>query len=174
MDASQLRSLALTHVMYRAGDRVGQLLAYVSLSPVLLFCGCSAVAVYCRELHVVALLLGLLLNEALNSMLKSVFRHPRPAGTATSFLCHYSRRKPLGWSRHAVVTHAIRLLLRHIHHVICSCEVSKEDVCLKFSQPSVSALEFARAPALPRFWQLLYTAGPPPWRSPGTTGTPRL
>ena len=78
-----LKSFSLTHVEYTAGDRIGFLLALVSLTPVFVMCAYTVLIVSRRDLATMSLALGHLLNEAVNYALKHVIRQPRPAHADT-------------------------------------------------------------------------------------------
>lgn len=71
--------LTLTAVVYEAGDDLGKVLALVSMVPVFLIVSFLTTIYVRRQLHTCAMLLGQLLNEALNMVLKRRLRHPRPS-----------------------------------------------------------------------------------------------
>ncbi|XP_001505626.2 dolichyldiphosphatase 1 isoform X2 [Ornithorhynchus anatinus] len=76
------RPVSLTHVEYPAGDLSGQLLAYLSLSPVFVIVGFVTLIIFKRELHTISFLGGLALNEGVNWLIKNIIRDPRPCGGA--------------------------------------------------------------------------------------------
>ena len=83
-EAPLLKSFSLTHVQYATGDRIGLLLAVVTLVPiaVLVLYG-TLLAEGCllqRQIRplVAKSLIGQLLNEALNWALKTWIREQRP------------------------------------------------------------------------------------------------
>lgn len=78
MDAAEYKPFSFTHVLYRSGDRLGQLLALVSLAPVFVMVGLATLALSRRDIHVCTLAVGQLLNEGLNYVLKHTLREPRP------------------------------------------------------------------------------------------------
>ncbi|XP_060613494.2 dolichyldiphosphatase 1 [Anolis sagrei] len=76
--AVPLTSVSLTHVEYPAGDFSGYLLAWVSLGPIFIIVGFLTLIVFKRELHTISFLLGLVLNEGVNWLIKSIVQEPRP------------------------------------------------------------------------------------------------
>uniref|UniRef100_A0A7M4E7A7 Dolichyldiphosphatase n=1 Tax=Crocodylus porosus TaxID=8502 RepID=A0A7M4E7A7_CROPO len=78
------RALSLTHVEYPAGDFSGQLLAYLSLSPIFVIAGFVTLIIFKRELHTISFLGGLALNEGVNWLIKNIIREPRPCEEAHS------------------------------------------------------------------------------------------
>ncbi|XP_063000553.1 dolichyldiphosphatase 1 [Elgaria multicarinata webbii] len=70
--------VSLTHVEYPAGDFTGQLLACVSLGPIFIIVGFVTLIVFKRELHTISFLAGLLVNEGVNWLIKSIIQEPRP------------------------------------------------------------------------------------------------
>lgn len=75
----------MTAVAYEAGDFLGYLLAWSSLLPIfVVIAECTAFILAespRRRRQAGALLLGQLVNELLNIILKRLLRHPRPSGT---------------------------------------------------------------------------------------------
>ncbi|XP_078282162.1 dolichyldiphosphatase 1 isoform X2 [Rhinoraja longicauda] len=59
-------------------DFAGKVLAYLSLVPVFILFGFVTLIVFKRELHSISFLCGLVLNEILNWVIKSVIKEPRP------------------------------------------------------------------------------------------------
>jgi dolichyldiphosphatase len=74
-------ALGLTLVEYLAGDVLGAWCASVSLAPHVLLIVLSTLVVFRREWQPLLLLAGLLLNHAMNRMLKATLAHPRPLST---------------------------------------------------------------------------------------------
>lgn len=74
----------MTAVAYETGDPLGYLLAWCSLLPIFgVIAECTAFVLAespRRRRQTGALLLGQLVNELLNIILKRIFRHPRPFG----------------------------------------------------------------------------------------------
>jgi len=68
----------LVHVVYPKGDKIGQLLALTSLAPLALLVSFATLIVFRRDLHTMAYFAGILLNEALNWLVKHWIREPRP------------------------------------------------------------------------------------------------
>ena len=78
IDPSSYASLALTHVRYDPNDPIAKILSLVTLSPIFLLCAYVTIILYRRELTFINALLGQLSCEALNWLLKRLFRQPRP------------------------------------------------------------------------------------------------
>ncbi|ETV88154.1 hypothetical protein, variant 1 [Aphanomyces astaci] len=79
--SSQLKKpFSLTWVMYDVDDPLGQLLALVTLSPVFIMVMYATLLVFQRDLHIAFLLLGQLLNEVFNQILKRTIDQKRPDG----------------------------------------------------------------------------------------------
>jgi dolichyldiphosphatase len=73
------KPLSITYVQYTKGDIVGELLAYSSLAPVFTIVSFTALFVMHRNIRTLYFLIGQLLNEAFNLLLKNVIREERPA-----------------------------------------------------------------------------------------------
>lgn len=78
--------LSISHVSYVQDDSLGKLLALASLAPMLIFV--LEVAFIISSHHsmskrkvAIMLLVGQLLNEGLNILLKEYFKEPRPLGS---------------------------------------------------------------------------------------------
>ncbi|KAM4019480.1 dolichyldiphosphatase 1 [Anomaloglossus baeobatrachus] len=76
--SAQWRPVSLTHVEYPAGDVYGQLLAYLSLGPVVILISFVTLIIFKRELHTISFLGGLVMNEGVNWLIKNIVREPRP------------------------------------------------------------------------------------------------
>lgn len=78
------RYLSLTAVAYEADDLLGYIMAYCSLLPhAILIVQASALVLAeskQRRIQAGSILAGQIINEAINTLLKSVFRQPRPGG----------------------------------------------------------------------------------------------
>lgn len=72
--------LSLTTVVYREGDLVGKALAFASLLPLMILVGYITCIGLRRDTHTVFILVGQLLNEAINAALKSSIKEERPDG----------------------------------------------------------------------------------------------
>ncbi|CAH1271482.1 DOLPP1 [Branchiostoma lanceolatum] len=72
------KPISLTHVEYEEGDLLGKGLAWCSLTPVFILVGFGTLLLFRRELHTISFLAGILLNEAVNWVLKHLIREPRP------------------------------------------------------------------------------------------------
>ena len=73
--------LSLTAVVYQRGDKLGQLLAAISLLPLVLLVSLATLILCRRDLQTCCLLLGQLLNELVNKALKETIREARPLGS---------------------------------------------------------------------------------------------
>ncbi|KAG7257423.1 hypothetical protein CRUP_002912 [Coryphaenoides rupestris] len=86
----QWRSISLTHVEFPKDDLTGKVLAYFSLLPIAILVGFVTLIVFKRELHTISFFGGLLLNEAVNWLLKHIIKEPRPcAGSHTTLNTDY-------------------------------------------------------------------------------------
>ena len=75
-----LTSLSLTHIQFRDDDIYSKLLAHITLSPMAITCGYIAVVLTTRDLTVILMLIGQLLNECTNFVLKRLVKQARPTG----------------------------------------------------------------------------------------------
>jgi hypothetical protein len=75
-----VQAFGLTHVVFLPGDRLGELLALVSLLPIFLVVALATSCAVRRELATFTFLFGIIANEVLSYMLKHYFRHERPLG----------------------------------------------------------------------------------------------
>ncbi|KAI1292708.1 hypothetical protein EDD11_008708 [Mortierella claussenii] len=73
-----LTSLSLTHVQFNEDDIYSKIFAYLTLSPLAITCGYIAVVLTTRDLTVILMLVGQLLNECLNFVLKRLVKQARP------------------------------------------------------------------------------------------------
>lgn len=82
--------ITATAVAYEAGDVLGYLLAWSSLLPIFMVVAeCTAFVLAespRRRWQAGTLLLGQLINELLNNILKRLFRHPRPLSKVLPFV----------------------------------------------------------------------------------------
>lgn len=72
------KPLDLTFVQYPRGNCVGEFLAFVSLSPLITIVSLLTLIASRRDLHTIALMLGITLNCCLNVLLKHIWKEPRP------------------------------------------------------------------------------------------------
>lgn len=72
------KPFSLTHVEYPEGDRIGQLLAISSLTPIAIIVGFITLILFRRDLHTIMFFVGALLNEAINLIMKKIIAEPRP------------------------------------------------------------------------------------------------
>ncbi|ESP03246.1 hypothetical protein LOTGIDRAFT_237774 [Lottia gigantea] len=77
-DFIEWTAISLTHVEYPKGDIVGKVLAMLSLVPVSLLVSFFTLIIFRRELHTMCYLLGILINEIINWVLKHLIREIRP------------------------------------------------------------------------------------------------
>lgn len=75
---SSLRPFSLTHVLHDPKDPLGVAFAVSALVPIFLIVAYLTAFIARREAAILAMLLGQLLNEAINSLLKRTFEGPRP------------------------------------------------------------------------------------------------
>jgi dolichyldiphosphatase len=73
------KPLSITYVQYQKGDIIGELLAYSSLAPVFTIVSFTALFVMNRNIRTMYFLIGQLLNEAFNLVLKHLIKEERPA-----------------------------------------------------------------------------------------------
>ncbi|GAB6027905.1 Dolichyldiphosphatase 1 [Chamberlinius hualienensis] len=70
--------LSLTHVEYPEGDIFGKILAFISLTPLVIVAGFFTLIIFRRDLHIITYSSGILLNELINFILKHTVRELRP------------------------------------------------------------------------------------------------
>ncbi|CAO3565444.1 unnamed protein product [Mortierella alpina] len=73
-----LTSLSLTHVQYAGTDIYSKIFAHLTLSPLAITCGYVAVVLTTRDLTPLLMLVGQLLNECTNAVLKRLVKQARP------------------------------------------------------------------------------------------------
>ncbi|KAI9205383.1 uncharacterized protein BJ171DRAFT_501941 [Polychytrium aggregatum] len=78
VDLSHLRAIDLTLVLYDPADPFGKLLAAASLVPIALLVSYATLLLFRRDIATGVMLLGQLLNEAFNMLLKNSIRERRP------------------------------------------------------------------------------------------------
>lgn len=72
------RPLSLLLVEYREGDRLGFLMAWISMIPVLIPVALLTTMILRRDLTTIFFSFGVVLTEISNAVLKRVFKQPRP------------------------------------------------------------------------------------------------
>ncbi|TMW56954.1 hypothetical protein Poli38472_002879 [Pythium oligandrum] len=82
--AEAFKEFELTWVVYDPSDPFGAILALCTLSPVFIMVMYATLVVFQRDLDAIALLVGQLLNEALNQILKRSIKQSRPRGARIS------------------------------------------------------------------------------------------
>lgn len=78
-----LTSLSLSHVQFVTDSIFSELLAYVTLSPLAIFCGYVAVVVADRDLKPLVMFAGQVLSEGLNAIMKRLIKQARPTGNGS-------------------------------------------------------------------------------------------
>ncbi|KAL2622572.1 hypothetical protein R1flu_002777 [Riccia fluitans] len=79
VSTTPLKAVSLTHVRYERGDRLGHVLAWASLVPVIVgWGGFLSHFVFRRELQAMAFALGLILSEGINQVIKKAVKEARP------------------------------------------------------------------------------------------------
>lgn len=80
-----LKSLSLTHVEYTEGDIIGKILALITLSPIFFIVSYTTLILVNRQSQTICLLLGQLLNELINYILKQYIKQERPGDLGTGY-----------------------------------------------------------------------------------------
>jgi len=75
---SHWKPISLTYVTYPDDDIVGKVLAWSSLFPIFIIVSFVTLILFRREVHTMMFFLGILLNEAVNMVLKRYFQEARP------------------------------------------------------------------------------------------------
>ena len=75
------KPFSLTYVTYEPGDRIGEACAILALAPIFIVVVYATLLISRREVHLVYILVGQLLNLVLNAVLKAVINQPRPTGS---------------------------------------------------------------------------------------------
>lgn len=78
---SRLKPFKLTHVLFEEEDPLGELMAFMTISPVLVAFGLGVAFLVTRQLPWAWSLLGALVVDGLCSLLKKVIDQPRPPGS---------------------------------------------------------------------------------------------
>ncbi|KAG0225835.1 dolichyldiphosphatase [Mortierella sp. GBAus27b] len=73
-----LTSLSLSNVQFVPDSLLTEFFAYVTLSPLAIFCGYVAVVVVDRDLKPLVMLAGQVLSEGLNAVMKRIIKQARP------------------------------------------------------------------------------------------------
>ncbi|CEP08496.1 hypothetical protein [Parasitella parasitica] len=73
-----LASISLTHVYFNPSDKISYVFAYITLAPIAILVFYASVIVSRREVAGILILLGQLLNEAFNYVLKEHIEQDRP------------------------------------------------------------------------------------------------
>ncbi|ORE17558.1 hypothetical protein BCV71DRAFT_243965 [Rhizopus microsporus] len=73
-----LASISLTHVYFDPQDKISYAFAYITLAPIAILVFYASVIVSRREMAGILMLLGQLLNEVINYLLKEAIEQERP------------------------------------------------------------------------------------------------
>ncbi|CAN8020305.1 dolichyldiphosphatase 1 [Ixodes scapularis] len=108
-------SLSLTHVEYPAGDWLGKILAYISLSPLVVLVSFGTLIIFRRDLHTITFLCGTILSEGINFILKHVIKEARPYKARDNYTEYGmpSSHSQLMWF---VATYLAFFVLIRLHH----------------------------------------------------------
>jgi len=77
-DPEKWTPFKLTHVVYPIDDRLGEILAVISLTPFAILVGFATLILFRRDLHTMFFALGIFINEGANWILKHWLREARP------------------------------------------------------------------------------------------------
>ncbi|KAI8911019.1 phosphatidic acid phosphatase type 2/haloperoxidase [Gorgonomyces haynaldii] len=100
------QAFKLTHIEYQEGDNIGKLLAVASLVPILLLQSLGTLVLYNFNAEALVMLIGQLLNEALNYVLKDSIKEPRPFDVGTGYAMPSSHAQFV-WFFFVVFSHRI-------------------------------------------------------------------
>jgi hypothetical protein len=115
-----LEVLELTTVHYRPGDPFSVILAYTTLTPLIILVALITLLLFRRDLRTATLFSGLLLNECLNYVLKKTIKEARPAYLSMHFPSNH-----LLFSLHIILSTSPRVnehaqaLACHVQCVCC-------------------------------------------------------
>ncbi|KAG4095995.1 PAP2-domain-containing protein [Neocallimastix lanati (nom. inval.)] len=82
MGKIERKPISLTYVLHEKGDFLGMILALSSLCPIFLIVAYTSVILARRELIIIFTLIGQLLNELFNTIIKHIIKQPRPENAA--------------------------------------------------------------------------------------------
>lgn len=115
-EVEKWRSFSLTHVQYPEGDRLGQLLAFISLTPLVIIVCLFTLIAFRRDLHTITFTVGVGLNEVCNYILKHIIQEARPLRREERMLVEYgmpSSHSQLMWF---VATYLLFFITFRLHH----------------------------------------------------------
>jgi dolichyldiphosphatase len=81
-----MKPIGLTYVEYEDGDLLGKVLAFLTLSPLAFLLCLFAISISKREMTLLYLSLGAILDTLLNVALKTIIAHERPDGERCTVL----------------------------------------------------------------------------------------
>lgn len=90
-DGLRWRSVSYTHVEYVEGDLLGKLLAWISLTPIFIMVGFATHIYFRREVHTVTYVIGQVMDECINYILKHTMKERRPPNS------HIMQHGEYGW-----------------------------------------------------------------------------
>ena len=86
---ASFRPFSLTYVVYQENDNLGKLLALFSLAPVFIVVSLTTLIASRRDLRTISLMLGVLINEVINYILKTALQEARPSISNVDFIPKY-------------------------------------------------------------------------------------
>ncbi|RUS79083.1 hypothetical protein EGW08_013136 [Elysia chlorotica] len=78
LDTLDWKAVSFTYVEYPKGDFLGYILAWVSLLPMIILVSFATLIIFRRDLHTIAFATGLVVNEAVNWIVKHAVKEARP------------------------------------------------------------------------------------------------
>ncbi|BET00041.1 acidPPc [Nesidiocoris tenuis] len=111
-------ALKSAFVEYPKGDMIGRVLAYICLSPILIFSGFVTLILFRRDLHTVLFFVGVVGNEFVNLILKHLIAQPRPDHRSTGMIDYGmpSGHSQFIWFFAAYVAYFVFVRLHHINN----------------------------------------------------------
>ncbi|ELP93494.1 dolichyldiphosphatase, putative [Entamoeba invadens IP1] len=73
-----LKPVWIAEVMFEEGDRIGEMMGYISISHLFVLGGLCAIILFCQDPFTMCVLLTLFVNEGISLVLKRVFNCERP------------------------------------------------------------------------------------------------
>ncbi|KAH3797871.1 dolichyldiphosphatase 1-like [Dreissena polymorpha] len=108
-------SISLTHVQYTKGDFIGFVLAWSSLVPFCLLVAFVTLIVFRRDIHTISYFVGLLLNEAVNWILKHTIREQRPSRDISVLFTEYGMPSSHSQFMYFFATYLVFFLLIRVY-----------------------------------------------------------
>ncbi|KAK3792818.1 hypothetical protein RRG08_038548 [Elysia crispata] len=78
LDTVDWKAVSFTYVEYPKGDFLGYILAWISLLPMMILVSFATLIIFRRDLHTIAFAMGLVVNEAVNWIVKHTLKEARP------------------------------------------------------------------------------------------------